>query len=109
MEIVIILIVCLVRAIICAIPGFILGFFYDLQERKKYIFLTCAFMFSLYLAFTRPEGIGFWGILIGFIEDFGGIYIGAFIFIGLRNMAKKFGLCKICDKFRRKRENSNNN
>ena len=49
------------------------------------------------------------GILIGFIEDFGGIYIGAFIFIGLRNMAKKFGLCKICDKFRRKRENSNNN
>lgn len=109
MEVVAIIIICLARAIICALPGFILGFFYDIKERKKQIFLACALIFSIYLAFMRPDGIGFWGILIGFLEDFGGIYLGAFIFIGLRNMAQKFGLCKICDKFRRKRENSNDN
>ena len=109
MEVIVILMICLARAIICALPGFILGFFYDLQERKKYIFLACAFIFSLYLALMRPDDIEFGELVIGFLEDFGGIYIGAFIFIAFRNMAYKFGLCKICDKFRRKRENSNNN
>lgn len=109
MEIVAIIIICLARAIICVIPGFILGFFYDLKEKKRKIFLVSATVFSLYLAFMRPSDVGFVGLVIGFLEDFGGIYIGAFIFIALRNMAHKFGFCKICDKFRRKRENSNDN
>lgn len=109
MEIVLILIVCLVRAIICAIPGFILGFFYNIKEKKRLIFLISATIFSFYLALMRPDDIEFSELMIGFLEDFGGIYIGAFIFIAFRNMAYKFGLCKICDKFRRKRENSNNN
>ena len=109
MEIIVILIVSLMRAIICALPGFFIGLFYDIQRWKKWIFLVCAVSFSIYLLLLRPDGIGFWGLVSGFIEDFCVIYIGALILVGFRNMAQKFGLCKICDKFRRKRENSNDN
>ncbi len=109
MEIIIVLIISLVRAIICALPGFIIGFFYDIQRWKKWIFLVCATIFSIYLLSTRSNDIGFWGLVVGFLEDFGGIYIGIFILIGFRNMAQRFGICKICDKFRRKREDSDDN
>ncbi|ALV23853.1 putative membrane protein [Campylobacter iguaniorum] len=92
--------ICMLHAFICLLPGFIAGFFYDIERYKKWIFLVLTSLLCVALNLSKISG--FSAFASGFMLDFVGIYFGLIILIGFRNMAKKAGLCKICDKFRRK-------
>ena len=76
-------------AFICALPGFLLDLFYDISKYKNYLF----FGFALIVAFinTIKNGIDS-GFLINIL----------LILIAFKNMASRFGACKMCDKIKAK-------
>lgn len=103
MAIVLLLLVCITHAILCLLPGFIIGFFWDINRYKKWLFLFFAFLLSCGLLIKEPY-LGVQKSFIYFFEDFFGTYIGLVLLYGFKNMAKRAArFCKICDKFRRKR------
>ena len=86
-------------AFICALPGFLLDLFYDISKYKNYLF----FGFALIVAFinTIKNGIDS-GFLINILLNLAVVYFGLLILIAFKNMASRFGACKMCDQIKAK-------
>ncbi|WP_162165355.1 hypothetical protein [Campylobacter fetus] len=108
MAIILLIFVCTLHAFICSAPGFIIGFWWDIDRYKKYIFFILVLILSAFLEMNRLDA-SFSNIIISFLEDILGAYFGLFVLLSFKNMVKRTGLCKICDKFRRKREKFDDN
>lgn len=98
----IIILVCLVHASICLIISFSLGYLLKIMKYRKWIFLVISIILSIMVGFKSPYKP--WNDrAIAIFIDVIGIYAGLYLLIGLRNFAARTGLCKICEKFRRKK------
>lgn len=87
-------------ALLCSLPAFVLDFFVDLGRKKHFIFLFFAFICAFFMASsTKDSGAYFIGdIALNLFV----VYFGLFFLKALKNMGSRFGMCKICDKLKKK-------
>ena len=100
MNIIYYIAICVARAFFCALPGFIIDLFVDLGAKKHYLFLALALASSVYASSHLANTTALGTLFVYILVDLFGVYFGLFFLIALKNMGRKFGLCKVCDKIK---------
>lgn len=86
-------------AFICALPGFLIDLFFDISKYKKYIFFVLALIIACINSLKHGISAEFF---INILLNLGVVYFGFLILIAFKNMASRFGACKLCDKIKAK-------
>lgn len=95
MQGVIVILICILKAFICALITFLISLFIRLKHFKHILFFILAFSYAVAVNikhFNFPFETLCWYIFMDII----GTYFGLIFLIALRNMSG----CRICDKIR---------